>query len=144
MGSGSPFKLDRTAGGRRRGGRKGRTQLTSHNQSGGITAHTVNQAPEPELRCGQLVNQRNADGSYTVTCTLDVISPYPPAELRLQVEAAGLVSLDVNSHRTGTSMIGHSGMRDGWGFTSVISPSGRYTLSVIAAEPKFGIAYKFI
>jgi len=117
--------------------------VTSHNQSGGITAHTVNQAPKPELRCGPLANRRNPDGTYTVTCTLDVISPYPPAKLSLQVEAAGIVSIDVRANRTGIQMLGHSGMRDGWGFTSVINPSGRYTLSVVAAEPRFGIAYEF-
>jgi hypothetical protein len=118
--------------------------VASHHQSGGITAHTVNQAPEPELRCGPLASRRNPNGTHTITCTLDVIAPYPPAELSLQVEAVGLVSLDVKPHRVGPNMIGHSGMRDGWGFTSVINPSGRYTLSVVASEPRFGIAYKFL
>jgi hypothetical protein len=117
--------------------------VASHNQSGGIIAHTVNQAPKPELRCGPLLNRRNPDGTYTVTCTLDVISPYPPAELSLQVKAAGIVSIRVMANRSGINMIGHSGMRDGWGFTSVINPSGRYTLSVVAAELRFGIAYEF-
>jgi hypothetical protein len=118
--------------------------ITSHNQSGGITAYTVNQAPKPELWCGPLGNRRNPDGTYTVTCTLDVISPYPPAELSLQIEAVGIVSIDVVPNRPGLNMLGHSGMRDGWGFTSVINPSGRYTLSVVAVEPRFGIAYKFL
>jgi hypothetical protein len=97
--------------------------IVSHHQSGGITAHTVNQAPEPELRCGPLANRRNPEGTYTVRCTLDVISPYPPAELSLQVEAVGLVSLDVTPDRAGPNMIGHSGVRGGWGFTSVINLS---------------------
>jgi hypothetical protein len=117
--------------------------VASHNQSGGITAHTVNEAPKPELRCGPLSHQRNPDGTYTITCAMDVISPYPPAELSLQVEAVGFVGLEVCG-RPGPHLHGPSGVRDGWGFTSVINPSGRYTLRVIASEPKFGIAYKFL
>jgi hypothetical protein len=117
--------------------------VTSHNQSGGITAHTVNQATEPELRFGPLANRRNPDGTYTITCTMDVIAPYPPAELSLQVEAAGITSLDVRSEHAGLHMSGHSGLRDGWGFTSLISPSGRYTVTVVAAEPKFSVAHRF-
>ena len=116
---------------------------TSTNQSGGITAHTVNQAPEPELRFGPLSNRRNPDGTYTITCTMDVIAPYPPAELSLQVEAAGIASLHVNSERARLHRFGHSGLRDGWGFTSLVNPSERYIVTVIAAEPRFGVAHRF-
>ena len=117
--------------------------VTSHNQSGGITAYTVNQAPTPELRCGPPASRQNPDGTHTITCNLDVVAPYPPAELYLQVEAAGVVSLDVSPNRTGVFMTGHSGIRDGRAFTSLVNPSGRYSLRAVAAEPTIRIGYRF-
>jgi hypothetical protein len=87
--------------------------VVSHHQSGGITAHTVNQAPAPELCSSPLDVRRNQDGTHTITCRLEVAAPYPPAELSLQVEAQGITSPEVRPDRTGISMTGHAGIRDG-------------------------------
>jgi hypothetical protein len=117
--------------------------VVSHHQSGGITAHTVNQAPAPELRSSPLDIRNNQDGTYTIMCKLDVVAPYPPAELSLQVEAHGIISLEVRPDRTGIFMTGHSGIRDGWAFTSLANPSGRYLLRAVAAEPAIRIGHRF-
>jgi hypothetical protein len=108
--------------------------VTSHNQSGGITAHTVNQAPKPKIKQGQASQKRNPDGTYTVSCMFEVVSPYPPLSLKIIAAAPGIQSLEVSPHNfVGMYQTGHTGKRDGFCFTSLMHPSGKYTLSVVTA-----------
>ena len=53
--------------------------VTSHNQTGGVTAHTyVNQAPPPDLKVVRDKETKNSDGTYTRVLRVEIIAPSPP------------------------------------------------------------------
>ena len=109
--------------------------ITSHNQMGGITAHTVNQAPEPELRPLEKNVTNNPDGTITTHILAEVVAPYPPSSLRVVAWASGIVALSVAPQRAGMHMAGHCGTRADHAFHTLMSPMGRYMISVQTKEP---------
>lgn len=111
-------------------------KVTSDRQSGGITAgKIVNQAARPQLRVVQQEPVVNSDGSYTTVATLDVDSPYPPAELFVQARSTSILEFDCSSERVGMMLRGWSGSRPDGSFTTINNPSGRYKLTIRASEP---------
>lgn len=108
----------------------GNNNVISVNQSGGIAAHTVNQAPPPQLRQLSTSLAENSDGTYTTSFMFEVVAPYPPGNLSLEVHAATIISLDMVPQRAGIHMSGHTGKRDGFAFTNLHSPFGKYLMTV--------------
>src|SRR5688572_6874711 len=73
--------------------------IISINQSGGITAHTVNinQAPTPTLKARTLFLNQSRGSEYHSRIELIVESPYPPANLYVAVAAPSIVSIDFDA-----------------------------------------------
>lgn len=115
---------------------KGGTFVTSINQSGGITAGTVNvnTAPEPQLHMRELFANQLKSGRYHSRVELIVESPYPPGNLYVGVHAPSIVSMDLAPQRTGAVMMGNCGMRDGFAFANLQSPYGRIHLDVVTTQ----------
>jgi hypothetical protein len=110
---------------------RGNDNVISVNQSGGVTAGTyVNQAPKPQLKQISSQRARNTDGTYTASSLVEVVSPYPPANLYIQANAEDILDLECISQRPGVRMTGHSGKRPGYCFTNLVSPSGKYMIKV--------------
>jgi hypothetical protein len=116
--------------------------MRDHNQIGHV-GHVVNEAPEPELRWSAPTSTANSDGSFTISSFLEIVSPYPPAQLFLKVISMGITELEVIPQRVGMSIKGHSGRRDGWCFTTLMQPSGRYLVSVRSRENGLRVEYQF-
>lgn len=116
--------------------------IGTHNQIGQI-GHTINQAPEPELTHTAPVTTTHPDGTFTISFLVEVISPYPVGQLYLEVHSDGIMSLDVVPQRTGMSMSGHTGKREGWCFTTLMQAFGRYSVTVRTRENKINMTYAF-
>ena len=112
--------------------------MVSQNQSGGITAGTVNinAAPEPELESSVVFENRPVAEGYHTRAELVVDSPYPPANLRLIVHAPTILRIQLRPQRTGVAMYGHSGLRPGLAFTNLKQPEGRLSLDIFTREPE--------
>jgi hypothetical protein len=74
-----------------------RDLVTSINQQGGITAHTVNQGPPPPaLVVAELVTNRpTSNGQYESRFHLTVDSPHTVANLHLDVRAPSLANVHI-------------------------------------------------
>lgn len=120
-------------------------KITSINQSGGITAHTVNQAPEPKLLEIDSGSEEMSDGSEKVWVMVRVDAPYTPGQMLIKAFCPSIVSLSVKPQRTGMMMNGHSGTRDDHAFTTIINPFGDYKIEAIKKSPRdsIEIVYEF-
>ncbi len=79
-------------------------EITSYNQSGGITAGTVNvQAPQPQVHFGTEFLNRPTDEGYLTQANLKVDAPHEATALR--VEAWGSSILSVRVRPPGASMV---------------------------------------
>jgi len=105
----------------------------------------TNQAPKPELKVLSPVNtEENADGTYTLTHEVEIVSPYPPGRLQLEAWASGILSLHATPRRAGMTMFGPSGTRPDHAFTTVLQPSGKYLIVVKVKKPtNVDIRYSF-
>jgi hypothetical protein len=118
--------------------------ITSHNQSGGITAHTVNQAPKPEIKWGALTVAVHSDGKNMISGRFEVVAPYPPAALHLRAISPGIETFQLSPvGRTGVFLEGHSGKRDGWCFTTLHHPIGTYQATVVTASDQLKFKHNF-
>jgi hypothetical protein len=116
--------------------------LGNKNTVGNI-GHVVNQAPPPELK--QLsVNTIESNGTFITSAMVEVVAPYPPANLALTARAPSIIQFDVQAQRSGISMLGNSGKRDGFCFTNLQQPSGQYLLTITTVAPeRIAIEYAF-
>ena len=95
---------------------------------------TINQAPRPKLELSAAKVERNEGGTYSVTSEAEIVSPYPPGSLRLEAWAPGIISLDASPQRTGIVMMGHTGVRADFAFTTLMQPFGQYLITVRVSE----------
>ncbi len=114
------------------------TFVTSFNQSGGITAGTVNvnAAPEPQLHMREIFANKAEAGRYHSRVELTVESPYPPGNLYVAVHAPSIISMDLSPQRSGAVIMGHCGTREGFAFANLQSPYGRINLDVLTKKPE--------
>lgn len=123
----------------------GSGHVLSIGQTGGVTARTViNQAPAPKLIRLSAVEKNTADGKWEVVLVFAVESPYPVGNLFLGVYCTGIIDMECIPQRTGVSMEGHSGRREGYCFTNLHQAFGTYRL-VVRAESRqpVRIEYEF-
>lgn len=126
------------------GGQTGDTSVsvTSHNQQGGITAHTVNHAPAPELRI--LSQSATTEGEWSNTrLVIEVVSPYPAANLYLEAKSDGIEEFDVSPMRSGVFSFGTTGTRAGFCFTNVQQAYGKYAVGVRSKSRSVQLIYSF-
>jgi len=117
---------------------KNTIHITSHNQSGGVTAHTVNinAAPEPKVNADPIFLNQPHVGEYRHRIALTVESPYPPGNLFIAVHAPSIRSMDLRPQRSGLVMLGHCGNREGMSFANLQQPYGLIHLDVVTAQPE--------
>lgn len=115
--------------------------VVSINQQGGITAHTVNQAPAPELKI--LSQSNSSEGQWSKTkIVVEVIAPYPVANLYLEAHSDEIEEFDVAPMRSGIASFGLTGKRPGFCFTNVQQAHGKYTLTA-RSKSKVELRYDF-
>jgi hypothetical protein len=74
---------------------------------------------------------------------IEIIAPYPPANLYLEARSPTLIAFNVAPQRGGVHQSGHTGKREGFAFTNIQHPSGRYLVTVKAASRDVKLKYKF-
>jgi hypothetical protein len=108
----------------------------------GNIGHVVNEAPEPELR--QLsANVSEANGVVTTLVMIEVVAPYPPANLYLEARSPTLIECRVTPQRSGVHQTGNSSKREGFWFTNIQHPWGKYLMTVKAASRDLQFEYNF-
>lgn len=112
--------------------------VISINQSGGITAHTVNinATPAPTLNAQPLFLNQPCGSEYHSRVALTIQSPYPPGNLYVAVSAPSVKSINLMPDRTGIVMFGHCGTRQGMAFANLQSPYGLIHLDIITGKPE--------
>ena len=123
-----------------------KVQVTSFNQSGGITAQnvTISNTPPPTLQVTKevLLNEPQ-NGKYLTRVEFTIVTPYPIGNLYLEARAQTVEEIDCLPMRTGW-MTGHSGKRDGLAFTNIPNAYGNYQLDIITSQPdKIQVIYNF-
>lgn len=106
----------------------------------------INQAPEPDLKIEPASTQEDRDGTFTTTAFIEVVSPYPPSQLYLEAHAQDISAFKVEPQRSGPSVYGLTGKREGFSFTTIMSPFGRYRVTVqTKKKPQTAVevTYKF-
>lgn len=116
----------------------------SVNQRGGITAGKViikTDLPEPELSAHIATDNQLDGGLYKTIIFIDIKTKVTVPNVYLSIAAPSIVSMIVSPLRSGLSMSGHSGVRDGWVFTNLINAYGTYraTVTTKSAETLFTI-----
>ena len=120
----------------------GSGNIVTFGQSGG--QNVINQTPKPDLQKLNNSIRNNPDGSQTISILVEVIAPYPAGSLFIKAVAPDILKLEAVPQRTGMSMSGHSGKREGYAFTTLMSPFGRYMINVYTSKPEpVSIEYEF-
>jgi hypothetical protein len=99
--------------------------IVTFGQSGG--QNVINQAPKPDLKTLNNDIRQNPDGSQTISILTEVVAPYPSGSLLIKAAAPDILDFDVIPRHTGVSISGHSGQREGYAFTTLMSPFGTRT-----------------
>ena len=122
-----------------------KVEVTSHNQSGGITAYKVTVVSQPPLDCEFVPLAANVRHGQRYRTEFRIIV-HPAGSvipnLGLEIRAPGIrkaldtfdETLQVGPERTGVLMTGHSGVRDGSVFTNIPNACGSYRCSVQTRE----------
>ena len=123
----------------------GSNSVVSINQQGGITAGTVNiqtDLPEPKLTLEPIVENQPDGGLYKSEFMMTIESQVAINNLYLEVKAPSITRMEAAPQRSGLSMNGHSGVRDGFAFTNLQNAYGRYRITVYTRNPeRFEIIY---
>jgi len=115
----------------------GGDNVVSIGQIGGITARVVNINPpaHPELRILGKTETDNPDGSHTVTIKTEVASPTTPGLLSLQINSAGIQSVNIITPN-GVSMVNLQNKR--WNenlfYAEIPGPGGQYDIIIRTAS----------
>jgi len=118
---------------------KDSVQVTSYNQSGGITANEVtinNMVKEniPELKMNLIHGNKKIDDYYETRAEL--YSEYPFSNLFFAAHAESIIELDISPMRAGIFMSGHSGKREGSHFTNIPNFQGKYLVIIKTSQPE--------
>lgn len=97
-----------------------------------------------ELRLIEQKFEENADGTYTISTVMQVVSSVPPAGLCIRVEADGLIEMTVEEVDPQPSVLGSiiqiKEKPDTW---YIHSPSGAFLITVHAKSPNGTLHSKF-
>jgi hypothetical protein len=109
----------------------------SHNtvSIGHIGDVTINQAPAPKLELISSEQKHNADGSYTTTLIVGVVSPYSPSRMTIVARAPTITGINIMTDGTGKMSNKQTGIGDGFGVAAVSSQSKRFRLTVNTNAP---------
>ena len=104
--------------------------IITNNQAGG--QNVINQAPPPGIKLlGDPTRASDLKNNiFTTAQLLEIIAPYPPANLQLIAYADGILGIKASAQRTGMQQYGHTVVRPGMAFTNIIRPFGRYLIII--------------
>ena len=120
--------------------------VISIDQKGGITAHTVNinKFPEPKFDMKLISANVPQNDLFETKALLTIESKTALKNLYLEAKAPSITNLEVIPQRTGMSMSGHSGKRNGFAFTNILDAWGQYMLIILSQKPeKYEIIYNY-
>ena len=112
--------------------------VISIDQRGGITAGQVNITtglPEPKFEIKSLVENQPDGELYRTEFLLNISSQVAIPNLYLQVSSPAITKMDVNPQRSGASISGHTGIRDGFAFTNLQNAYGSYKITALSKSP---------
>ena len=115
----------------------GNCNITGGTNSGTINNNcpTINQAPKPDLKTLNQKTVTNPDGSSTFSALVEVVAPYPPADMSITARAEGIISLDGESQGVGSSiMMVQRRVEKSYAFENVQNPHGQYMIVVHLAK----------
>jgi len=92
-------------------------------------------AREPEITGKQLSSNESVGQRYRTVIELTVHAAYPPANLSVVVHSNAIESIELVPQSAGMSFYGHSGVRPGFAFTNLQSPSGVLHLQIFTKTP---------
>ncbi|MDP3685712.1 MAG: hypothetical protein Q8R32_02675 [bacterium] len=123
--------------------------ITSQNQSGGITAGTVNinfvferrnssfnPISDPNLLARAVFQNQLVSGEYHTRIELTVESPYPPGNLEIKAHAPSVRRIDLVPQHGGPMLRGNSGVRPGLAFMNLRQPFGKIFLEIFTERPE--------
>lgn len=116
--------------------------VTSIGQTGGITAHTVNQAPAPEFVVRKQAGTRMSDGKYTITIDAEVVCPYPVSGFYLEAHSDGIESLEMIPENPGV-VHGSEGAGEGFLWRKTQQAHGKYKVVVRSVSPAVRLEHRF-
>jgi hypothetical protein len=105
--------------------------------TGDVNINVTNTAVSKEatLSLSKVVYMNKQHGDlYHSQLQLDLVYDIPPANVYLAVHAKLVESVELASMRTGISMSGHSGKRDGYAFTNLQTPYPRLQLNIVSKQ----------
>jgi hypothetical protein len=112
--------------------------ISSVNQSGGITAHTVNidgKSFQPELENRWIAQNKPEGNVFTSAIEITLVTQFPVANLVVEVHVENIEAFDVALSRPGALVLGPTGKRPGFGFANIPNASGKYILRLTTSKP---------
>lgn len=110
------------------------TTVISHNQTGGVTAGTyINQAVLPEFRVVSSTNVTHQDGTHITTINAQIVSPFTPGNLHLDIHAIGLLNVNIIPPQNNgfSTLMMRNTSRNGDNYsTDIPTPQSHYTIQV--------------
>jgi len=100
--------------------------------------------PEPTLSIKEISAHQLVNNLYKTELLLTIDSSVPIPQLYLEVKAPTITEMETVAQRTGGSMSGHSGLREGYAFTNLINAYGSYKIIILTKEKEFfNITYDY-
>lgn len=112
--------------------------VVSKDQSGGITAHTVNinnlEIPEPKIYIKQLSSNIDTSNGYQSEFILSIDSKVVLSNLYIQANANNIIGMDIAPQYNTMLMSGHSGKREEYVFDNIQNAYGDYKITIFTKE----------
>ncbi len=121
----------------------GEVNVTSYNQSGGITAHTVHvYAPQPEVLPQVAFQNEPADdevGVYVTRIAIEIRAHYVVDSLFVKAEAASIRRMHVSPYLAGNYNTGHTREEPdedepGLVFTTITAPKALHIANIVTGR----------
>ena len=120
--------------------------VTSYNQSGGITAGIINfnnLIPEATVETKVLTDNEQLNGSFMTTFEINIINKIPINRLHLKIMAPTIIEAGATPLNGEIAYMDSWAVGNGYAATVIPSASGRYRITAITKEKeKFNIDYK--
>lgn len=100
--------------------------------------------PEPILSIEELFSNELSNDLYKSEFLLTIDTKVQIPQLYLELQAPTIIKMDVTAQRSGISMTGHSGKREGYVFTNLINAYGSYKIIVFTKKIEhFSLIYDY-
>lgn len=106
-------------------------------QTGGVNVVVNNnlKIPDPKISIKLLEKNIERDGKYFSSFLMDIETQVLIPNLYLQANAQSIESFEASAQRSGISMSGNSGKREGFAFVNLQQAYGKYSLNIVSHLP---------